>query len=193
MTCWWWVRHGPTHAKGMVGWTDLPADLSDDAALKRLNAHLPDQALVVSSDLSRAVATADKLAAPGRDRLAHTPAIRELNFGDWEGHEFAEIAKSDPEISRAYWSDPGDTAAPGGESWNETAGRVAGFVADINANHQGRDIIAVAHFGVILTQLQAAGRLSARSALSFKIDNLSVTRLEFLDPGWRIHGVNQLP
>jgi broad specificity phosphatase PhoE len=37
----WLVRHGPTHAKGMVGWTDLPADLSDGAALARLNAHLP--------------------------------------------------------------------------------------------------------------------------------------------------------
>ena len=44
----------------MVGWTDLPADLSDLAALTRLNAHLPD-APVISSDLSRAVTTADAL------------------------------------------------------------------------------------------------------------------------------------
>ena len=28
MTRFWLVRHGPTHAKTMVGWTDLPADLS---------------------------------------------------------------------------------------------------------------------------------------------------------------------
>ncbi len=62
----WLVRHGPTHAKGMVGWTDLPADLSDGAALARLNAHLP-QVPVISSDLTRAVATADALhSLPGR-------------------------------------------------------------------------------------------------------------------------------
>ncbi|MCX8953857.1 histidine phosphatase family protein, partial [Ruegeria sp. NA] len=33
------VRHGPTHAKTMVGWSDLPADLSDTAALRRLHDH----------------------------------------------------------------------------------------------------------------------------------------------------------
>ncbi|MEY8841169.1 histidine phosphatase family protein, partial [Cribrihabitans sp. XS_ASV171] len=33
------VRHGPTHAKGMVGWSDLPADLSDTALLDRLSSH----------------------------------------------------------------------------------------------------------------------------------------------------------
>ena len=30
------IRHGPTHAKGMVGWSDLAADLSDTQALARL-------------------------------------------------------------------------------------------------------------------------------------------------------------
>ena len=44
------VRHGPTHAKTMVGWSDLPADLSDRAALDRLAGFLPDQATVISSD-----------------------------------------------------------------------------------------------------------------------------------------------
>ncbi|HHL22744.1 MAG TPA: histidine phosphatase family protein, partial [Aliiroseovarius sp.] len=29
MISWWWLRHGPTHAKGLVGWSDVPADLSD--------------------------------------------------------------------------------------------------------------------------------------------------------------------
>ena len=61
MTRFWLVRHGPTHAKSMVGWTDLAADLSDTAALARLNAHLPPDAPVISSDLSRAITTADAL------------------------------------------------------------------------------------------------------------------------------------
>ena len=55
MSRFFWVRHGPTHAKTMVGWSDLPADLSDTARLARLSAHLPDGAPVVSSDLVRAV------------------------------------------------------------------------------------------------------------------------------------------
>lgn len=192
MTTWWWVRHGPTHAKGMVGWTDLPADLSDLAALERLSAHLPTEALVVSSDLTRSVATADAIQGT-RQRLPHAEAIREINFGAWEMKTAAEIGAADPELSRAYWSDPGPHAPPDGESWDQTAARVSGFVDKMNAAHQGCDIVAVAHFGVILTQLQRAGRLAARSALAFKIDNLSVTRLEFTDPHWRVLGVNHRP
>lgn len=192
MTTWWWVRHGPTHAKGMVGWSDLPADLSDSAALTRLSAYLPDDAMVVSSDLVRSIATADAITGK-RERLTHAPAIREINFGDWELKTFRQIAADDPETSRAFWSAPGDIAPRGGESWNQTAARVAAFVADMNARHPDAHIVAVAHFGVILTQLQSAGGMSARAALSFRIDNLSVTRLEYLAPHWRIGGVNHLP
>lgn len=192
MTNWWWIRHGPTHAKGMVGWSDLPADLSDEAALVRLSKHLPSDALVVSSDLSRSVATADKITG-GRERLGHVTDLREIHFGDWEGKSAGEISKEQPELSRQYWSEPGTIKPPGGESWDEMSARVSATVAGMNAKYAGRDIIAVAHFGVILSQIQAASRITARSVLSFKIDNLSVTRLEFLDPSWRVHGVNHLP
>ncbi|HIP23805.1 MAG TPA: histidine phosphatase family protein, partial [Rhodobacteraceae bacterium] len=34
-TSYWFVRHGPTHAKGFCGHTDLPADLSDTAQISR--------------------------------------------------------------------------------------------------------------------------------------------------------------
>lgn len=192
MTCWWWVRHGPTHADGLVGWTDLPADLSDLAALKRLDKHLPGDALIVSSDLSRCVATADAI-THGRSRLNHAPEIREINFGEWEAKTFAEVSHLDPDTSRKYWSTPGDIAPRGGESWNQTSERVANYVDRMNREYAGRNIIAVAHFAVILTQLQRASKIPAKSALSFKIDNLSVTRLEFLDPAWRVHGVNHNP
>ena len=37
VTRFWWVRHGPTHEKAFTGWRDVPADLSDSAALARLD------------------------------------------------------------------------------------------------------------------------------------------------------------
>jgi len=192
VTSWWWVRHGPTHAKGMIGWTDLPADLSDAAAIERLAAYLPADALVVSSDLLRTIATADAI-ENDRERLPHASELREIHFGAWEGKTFAEISQDDPEASQAYWSNPGDIAPPGGESWNEAGARIAKFVRRINTAHAGRNIIAVAHFAVILTQLQRASSMTPKSALTFKIDNLSITKLDFLDPEWRVSGVNMLP
>ncbi len=192
MTSWWWVRHGPTHAKGLIGWTDLPADLGDHAALSRIRRYLPGDAVIVASDLKRCVATADAIQG-SRTRLPDAAAIRELNFGNWETKTFSEVAKSDPKTARAYWGTPGDIAPPNGESWNQTSLRVAQFVDRMNRRFPDGNIVAVAHFGVILSQLQRAGKMSAQSALSFKIGNLSVTRLEFLDPDWQILGVNQQP
>jgi broad specificity phosphatase PhoE len=186
----WWVRHGPTHAKTMIGWTDAPADLSDTARLARLSDHLPAQAPVISSDLSRAVATADALAGP-RLRLPHDPALREIHFGDWENRSFTDIQTADPERLLAFWDAPGPIAPPGGESWDALAARV-GTAADALRAAGHTDLIVVAHFGAILTQLQRALGVTAKEVLAHHIDNLSVTRLRH-DGRWRAETINHKP
>ena len=179
MTTFWWVRHGPAHQKTFTGWRDVPADLSDRAALDRLARYLPQGALVISSDLRRSVATADAIQR-GRRRLPHDPDLREFHFGDWDGKHFTEVAISDPELSRAYWEDPGHHAPPGGESWFQSEARVTRAVARLP---KAQDIILVAHFGVILTQLRLALGVSPHQVLAQKIDNLSVTRIAPNDVG----------
>ena len=193
MTVWHWVRHGPTHERTFVGWRDVPADLSDRAALSRLDAALPEQALIVSSDLQRCVATADALDTSARQRLPHHADLRELHFGAWDGLHFREVAARDPELSRAYWETPGDVVAPEGESWNQTAARVHRVVDTLNAAHPDAQIIAVAHFGVILTQVQRALGISASAVMAHKIDNLSITRIAHAPFGWRVDTINHLP
>ena len=185
-----WVRHGPTHARSMVGWSDLPADLSDAAALDRLHAFLPPGAVVVSSDLSRAADTADAIAR-GRARLPHDADLREMHFGDWELKRFDEV--EDQAHIRAFWEQPGDVRPPGGESWHEVTARVDRAVSRLIAAHPGHDIVAVAHFGVILTQLQQGLRIGAYQAFGHRIDNLSVTELTRAGDGWQVGRINHRP
>ena len=192
MTRLWWVRHGPTHAKTLAGWRDIPADLSDTAALARLNAFLPAKALLVSSDLIRATATADAL-SQGRTRLPHRPALREFHFGDWDGMAFAEVSAKWPDLSRRYWEDPGHTAPPNGESWVMAQTRIDADVARLLADHSERDIILVAHFGAILTQVQRGLGISPHEALSHSIDNLSVTRIDVDGDRWHAPLINHRP
>lgn len=187
MTRFWLVRHGPTHAKAMIGWTDLPADLSDSAALQRLSAHLPAGAPVISSDLSRAIVTADALGP--RPRLPHDPALREIHFGQWERRGFAEVEAEDPALIRAFWEAPGDIRAPGGESWNDLTSRTWDALDRLHG--QAADLIVVAHFGPILAALQRAGGMTAAQIFAQKIDNLSVTCLT-LDP-LGVQSVNHRP
>ena len=191
MTRFWWVRHGPTHAKTMVGWSDLPADLSDNDALARLSAYLPQDALIVSSDLIRAMATADAV-QENRTRLPHDASLREMHFGDWELRSHTQIEAEAPDLLRAFWDRPGDVRPPNGESWNDLNSRVWAATDRLISAFSGRNIIVVAHFGAILSALQRAGDLTPEQAFSHHIDNLSVTEMGHGVDGWHIGQINHI-
>ena len=187
----WWVRHGPTHEKAFTGWRDVPADLSDTAKIARLHSHLPPDAALISSDLQRATSTADALGA-GRTRLPHAPALRELNFGVWDGLHFSKVAEMHPELSRAYWETPGDVKPPNGESWHDLSARVSPKV-DALLQQDASDLIIVCHFGVVLNQLQRATGFSCYDTFAQKIDNLSVTEIAVSNNGWQTGVINHCP
>lgn len=186
------VRHGPTHAKSMVGWSDIPADLSDAAALSRLSAYLPADATVISSDLIRAIETANAIQGI-RPRLPHHPGLREINFGAWELQRFKDVEATDPDRIRAYWQTPGDISPPGGESWNQVRTRVDTTIDTLISDQSGQNLIVVAHFGMILTQLQRALGLTASGVFAHKIDNLSVTTIISQPTGWHVGAINHQP
>ena len=192
MTRLFWVRHGPTHARTMIGWTDRPADLSDRAAIARLDAFLPPRAVILSSDLLRAVATADALGS-GRQRLAHDPDLREMHFGAWEDRSHAEVSAEAPDHIRSFWETPGDIRPPGGESWNDLAARVTGAIDRLLARHAGHDTVVVAHFGAILAAIQRARACTATQVFAHQIDPLSVTTLVLDTEGWSCGPVNHRP
>ncbi len=185
------IRHGPTHAKCMVGWSDVPADLSDTGALRRLSDSLPSEALVISSDLDRAVATADAIQGK-RHRLPHAADLREMHFGDWELRRWKDIDAESPDHIRAFWEQPGDISPPNGESWNALMRRVSHQFDTLAQHHRGQDIIVVGHFGQILCQVQRASRLTATEAFAQKIDNLSLTQIYHSVEGWRAGAINQI-
>lgn len=181
----WLVRHGPTHAKEMIGWTDRAADLSDTAALARLSAALPDVP-VISSDLHRARATADALQGP-RPRLPHDPRLREIHFGAWESRRYAEVEAETPALIRAFWEDAGEVQAPGGESWNAMAARVQHALDALPPR-----AIVVCHFGPILASLQRALGCDVQTVFAHKIEPLSLTELRFTDR-WQALRINHIP
>jgi len=187
----WWVRHGPTHQTTFTGWRDVPADLSDAAALDRLDAYLPRDAIVVSSDLVLASATADRISS-SRTRLPDTDQLREFDFGAWDGLSHDDVAQRDPVLSRAFWDNPCDVAAPEGESFFDVARRVSAVIERLAAEHPGADLIAVAHMGVILGHIGAAAGIGFRQALTHRIDPLSVTRLDRGETGWSLETVNHI-
>lgn len=191
MTRWYWIRHGPTHERVFTGHRDVPADLSDTVALDRLDAFLPRPALLLSSDLRRARATADAL-GHGRQRLPDSAALREFDFGAWDGLHHTQVSERDPDLSRRFWEHPGEVAAPDGESWNDVAVRTGAEVDRVGRANPGAAICVVAHIGVILAQIARAAGKSPYEALSHHIAPLSVTELVQDRSGWRVERINHL-
>ncbi|PUB18564.1 histidine phosphatase family protein [Yoonia sediminilitoris] len=192
MTRFWLVRHGPTHQKTFVGWRDVPADLSDQALIDRVDAYLPSDALVIASDLRRASATADAIGGT-RQRLPDNAGLREFDFGVWDGMTFDQVAARDPDLSRRFWEQPGELTAPEGESWNGVAARVSRVVDQLCRDHADADIVLVAHIGVIMTQIQRASSSTAYQAMGHNIDNLSVTDITMASGRWQVGNINHIP
>lgn len=189
MTRFWLVRHGPTHARAFTGWRDIPADLSDTAALARLADYLPAQATVTSSDLIRATATADAIARD-RPRLPSRKTLREFDFGVWDGMEHTEVSARDPILSRQFWEDPGDLTPPGGESWNMVTRRVSGSLIHLS-QQSATDMIVVGHMGMIMTMI-ALGGGTAYQAMGHKIEPLSVTDITYQNSTWKVGAINHI-
>jgi broad specificity phosphatase PhoE len=90
-----------------------------------------------------------------------------------------------------------DEPAPGGESFRDLYNRVTAAIDRFTVEYAGRNIIAVAHGGVIKAALGLAlGGLPGKG-LDFDIDNCSVTRLDHYavngHRNWRLPMVNQQP
>ncbi|MBM3599189.1 MAG: histidine phosphatase family protein [Alphaproteobacteria bacterium] len=206
-TRWWWIRHAPvTSRKGWCyGQEDWPADCSDVPAFAVLAQLLPRDAIWVTSNLQRTHQTAAAIFAAGYPEMLPMlvePELAEQSFGDWQGRRHDELRNAPDSVYTTFWLAPARHRPPGGESFVELIERVERTIERLNRSHRGRDIVAVTHGGTIRAALAVALRIDPEHALSFAIDNLSITRLDHFpeasgDSGgrglWRIAQVNQAP
>ncbi|HEY7148837.1 MAG TPA: histidine phosphatase family protein [Gaiellaceae bacterium] len=94
-------------------------------------------AVVYTSDLRRAIETAD-IAFAGRDLTRRQdPRLRECNYGELNGHPVAEIDALRP--SRV------DEPYPGGESYRDVVARTRLFLTDLLAERDGARVLVIAH------------------------------------------------
>ena len=199
-TRWWWVRHAPVREDGgcIYGQKDLGCDTSDRVVFDAVGKILPRNAVWYSSNLKRTHQTADAIWAAGFPKpavMTQEKALAEQHLGEWQGMNRAAFLASRPVGS--HWFAAIDEPAPGGESFMDLYNRVKGAIDRINADHAGKDVIAVAHGGTIKAAVGLALGGLVEKGLAFDIDNCSVTRLDHLASAgrsnWRLPMVNQQP
>ncbi|KAL9229755.1 hypothetical protein vseg_005189 [Gypsophila vaccaria] len=158
------VRHGETdwNALGkMQGQTDI--DLNDVgrqqamAVAERLSRE-PDITAVYSSDLKRALDTAEMIAAKCHGlEVIKDQDLRERHIGELQGLVYHDLPILNPKAYEALRSHGLDHEIPGGgESRHELHRRCTSSLLRIAENHRGQRVVVVTHGAVIETLYKRA-------------------------------------
>ena len=113
------------------------------------------------------------------------PDLAEQHLGEWQGMERKPFYAERKVGTHTLWFGPADERPPGGESFVDLVERVRPVIERLTVEHRGRDIVAVTHGGTIKVALAVALGLDPQAALSFLIENCSLTRLDYLQPAGR--------
>jgi probable phosphoglycerate mutase len=104
---------------------------------------------IVSSDLGRARQTAEPMASALGLPVQLDPALRERNFGAFEGLDRDEVQIRFPEQFEPWQSRDPRFAPPQGESLEVFSERVLSAVGRIMAAYPGECVVCVTHGGVL--------------------------------------------
>ena len=126
---------------------------------------------LVSSDLLRAVQTAEHCARATGLALSTTPALREQGYGALEGRRSREL------WDVVDWTDP-HWSAEGGESLSQLHGRVAGYLWRLLADPPARVVALVTHGDTIRAAQAVAAGLGPTDMPAVTPHNGTVTRLD---------------
>ena len=150
------VRHGITEynsTRRFAGYTDV--ELSDEGyrQVEKLHDYLTNEKIdaVYSSDLKRALVTAEVISAGRNLDIVPCPELREVNYGEVEGLTFQEIGQQYPEVAKLVVNFNLSLAFPGGESFEEFIERTVKFMDRLDKHEQTETILIVSHSGPLRT------------------------------------------
>ncbi|HET9087037.1 MAG TPA: histidine phosphatase family protein [Acidobacteriaceae bacterium] len=157
MTSLLFIRHAETDMAGkFCGWSDPPVNTSGHKQIEDLIAKLRSEPLsaVFASDLQRSVTTASKLAqAHGVPCISRT-ALREIDFGEWEGLTWQEIERLDPDMASRWAAKFPRMSVPRGESIEGFEARVLDELNYLQSHATYGLVALVTHAGVIRVALR---------------------------------------
>jgi probable phosphoglycerate mutase len=129
---------------------------------------------VVSSPARRARETAGIVAARLGLEVRTDDGFREVDFGAWEGHTFAEIRQRWPAEMNA-WLASTAVPPPGGESFDEVTRRVSLARDKTLARYAGRRVLVVSHVTPIKTLVRLALDAPAHALFRMELQPASLT------------------
>ena len=144
------IRHGQTQWNRVGRWQGQANPLL--SMLGRRQARRAGKELLgarlehlYSSDLHRALETAQIIGAALGLAVIPDPRLREINLGRWQGMLSVDIETQYPDEFRRWHTSPLTMRPPDGEDIHTLAARVLEAISEIALRHPGQRIGVVAH------------------------------------------------
>lgn len=182
------ARHGQTefNLKGVIGGILEPNPLSpkgeEQAKIlseKLKNIHFDK---IYSSALSRAQKTAEIIAKSQGVPVIHDQLLNERNWGSLQGISFDEAQKKHPEAFLKESKIEGTEAlkfryVPDMESLEETIRRYTKFLAKIIQENNGKTVLIVCHFDIMIGYLFSIGYGTYQKLMNASFDHTGYYKL----------------
>ena len=188
------IRHGETSANAefrLQGASDGPLTVLGEQQIEHLGRHFRSFQIdhVVSSDLRRAVLTAEAIGKHHDITVEQNPLVREWDCGVWDGRT-AEVfldmlAKFDKPISEFH--------PEGGETLAEVRNRADKFLARVLRDHKGETVVVCSHGDFMRMMVGSMLALSIDQASQFFFNNASYSLFEHDGRAWKAIFTNRIP
>ncbi|MFF8904010.1 bifunctional RNase H/acid phosphatase [Streptomyces olivaceoviridis] len=185
------LRHGETPLTPQKRFSGSGGTDPSLSAAGREQAHRVAEALarrgtiqaVVASPLARTRETAEIVAARLNLDVTLDDGLRETDFGAWEGLTFGEVRERHPDDLDAWLADPEAHPTGGGESFAETATRIAATRDKLVAAHAGRTVLLVTHVTPIKTLVRLALGAPPKSLFRMELSAASLSAVAYYADG----------
>lgn len=180
------IRHGQTDWNLLgkyQGQTDIALSGEGIRQADLLARNFPADTLdiIYTSDLQRAFMTAERLAEKFSAPLHVDKALRELNFGAWEGLTYQEIAERWPQEVKNLFGAPEKLQIPEGETFLMLQRRAMDKIHEIRAENEGKKVAVVTHGAITKAILTALLHIPLHYVWMLRQDNTAVNILRFDD------------
>jgi alpha-ribazole phosphatase len=186
MTRFWLIRHGePAEEARHRCYGSLDVGLSETgrAQMAQVAEYLESEpvAAIYTSPRSRAIESARILGAVASCSIEIIDDLREIDFGDFEGLEYDEIAARYPGLYKQWMETPTEIEFPNGESFSAMRVRVLRAFDVILREREGQTVAIVSHGGVNRILLAWALQMPDNCIFRLAQDYAAINLLELLD------------
>jgi probable phosphoglycerate mutase len=183
------VRHGQTQWNLKLirqGHLDSPLTEKGVAQAKALGERLARETFTAlySSDLGRALQTAQMIAEATGHKIVTDARLRERHLGIFQGLNGDEIREKYPEEYRLHRTVGPTYIIPDGESVEQQVARNVEYLKEIAERHVGEKIVVVTHGGVLSGLFRHTFSIPFTAPRRFEFTNASLNVFNYEDGNW---------